>query len=324
VPEALKPGPEAGEVNRVVFLEAEQHPDEPLVSGAAAGHGQLSQPQAPRTENLSRFRAAAGIVGQHLASFSVTAFDQGGNVGPVEIQAPERVYVWPDVPVARADRLRRLAEEEAEELIGEHKRGGQVERVRQVFGGVGNDGAAGTLPACHAHRDVGHEGPVAEVAAIQLFRFEDQGDRHAGPDRSGEVAGPEDDLLAPGEVGRDGPEGDGERVEPAAGQEVPPQQGGIEQRVDLVFTDGGTLQGEPAVALLPHDERRPLAERAGGAGLVLPEEIGEVEGAGQRVYLATGVAAGVHGSHDGTHAGPDHEIGPDPEAVEDPEDADVG
>jgi hypothetical protein len=58
--------------------------------------------------------------------------------------------------------------------------------------------------------------------------------------------------------------------------------------------------------------------------LVGPKEIGHRQGARERIDLPSAIAAGVHPADDGAHAAAYDQIGADAEAVEHPEDTDVG
>ena len=62
------------------------------------------------------------------------------------------------------------------------------------------------------------------------------------------------------QIGRDRAEGDGERVEVAAGEQVASQHRRVDQRVDLGFDQRGALDGEAALALLPDHQRLQHAE----------------------------------------------------------------
>ena len=76
--------------------------------------------------------------------------------------------------------------------------------------GIGDDDPRGAFSPRCLNRNVGDQGTVAEIAPVQPFRFEDQRNRHAGPDRAGKIAHPQHHLIASQQIGRDRPKRDGE------------------------------------------------------------------------------------------------------------------
>ena len=76
--------------------------------------------------------------------------------------------------------------------------------------------------------------------------------------------------------------------------------------------------------LLPHHQGLDQSQRARRPRLIGSKQIGHREGTSQRVDLPSAISAGVHAADDGSHAAADDEIGANSQAIEHPEDADVG
>ena len=141
-----------------------------------------------------------------------------------------------------------------------------------MLGGVGHDDALRSCGPRDRHRDVGREPAVGEEAAVAQLGCEEERHGDAGAHRLGQVARLTGPRRPVGQIGGDGAERDGQRVEIPAREQVAAQHGGVHQRVGLGFDDRGALQGEAALALLPQDQRLQHAEDRGATRLVGAEE----------------------------------------------------
>ena len=221
------------------------------------------------------------------------AVDQPLDVPAAEVEAGEPLDVGPDEEIAVAERVGALLEEELHQPVGDEQRGVAFERVARVLGGVDHDDAIRAFGPRHGHGDVGRESAVGEKPAVAPLGREEQRHRRARAHRLGQVARLHDDRLTVGEVGGHGAEGNRQGIEVSPRQQVAAEQGGVHQRVGLGLDDGGALERESPIALLPEHERLENAERARGERLVGAEERGERDDAGERIELAAAVAAGV-------------------------------
>ena len=189
---------------------------------------------------------------------------------------------------------------------------------------VHDDHPLGAFVAGDADGNVGREPAVGEEPPTESLGREEQRHTRARADGLGQVTRPQHHRLAMRQVGCDGAERDDKRVEIAARQQISPQERGVDQRVRLGLDHRRGLERETAIPLFPEDERLQYAERSRGQRLVGAEEGGERYHTRERIQLPAGIPTGVERTHHGAHAGANDQVGPDTEAVEHPQDADVG
>ena len=241
-----------------------------------------------------------------------------------EVEAGELVHVGTHQHVGVGERVGRLQEEESDQPVRHEERGVGVELRRQVVGRVGHDHLRGSRGPRDGHRQVGGEPSVDEIATVAQLGVEQQWHGDAGANRLGQVAGAHDDRRPIRQIGGDGAERNGQRVEIPTGKQVAAEQGGVHQRVELRLDDRGALQIEAMLPLLPQDQRLQHAEAARGPRLIGAKQLGEWNHSSQGIQLAAGVPAGVERAHRGTHTRAHDQVRSDPEAVQHAEHADVG
>ncbi len=118
------------------------------------------------------------------------------------------------------------------------------------------------------------------------------------------------------EVGGDDEQRNREPTEVAPRNQVAAQHRSVEQGVGLRLVDGGILQVEAMVTLLPDEQRLQLSQRAGRPRIESAEQGPDRKGARQRVDGGGGIAAGIHGADGRTHAAADDQVGADAQAVQ--------
>ena len=171
-------------------------------------------------------------------------FEQSSDVPGGEVEAGELVHVGTHQHVGVGERVGRLQEEESDQPVRHEERGVGVELRRQVVGRVGHDHLRGSRGPRDGHRQVGGEPSVDEIATVAQLGVEQQRHGDAGANRLGQVAGGHDHRRPIRQIGGDGAERNGKRVEIPTGEQIAAEQGGVHQRVDLRLDDRGALQIE--------------------------------------------------------------------------------
>ena len=235
-------------------------PRRPAESGSARGGGVRARRAAVESWQ-------DGVGGAHVRRRAAERCSRGE-----KLRLVKPVDVGPDQQIARGAGNRPLLEEELHQPVGHEERGVGAERIGRMLGGVDHDHPLRPFGARDRHRDVGGEAAVGQEPTVAPLGGEEQRHGGAGADGLRQVAGPHHHRFAMREIGGDGAERDGKGVEIPAGEQVPAEHGGVHQRVGLRLDDRGALQGEAALALLPHDQRLQDAEGARGERLVGAEE----------------------------------------------------
>ncbi len=206
---------------------------------------------------------------------------EAGDGAAREVEAGIPLHGGTDQQINPAERVLGLLEQKLHETIGDPDRRRDIERVRRVFRRIGDDDAIGAGGTRGGDRNVGGETAVDEIDPIAQLRLEEQGHRGARANRLRQIAGIEDDGGSVSETGGHGPEWNRQRVEIAAGEQIPPKHSGVEQRARLALDDRRTLDSEASVALFPDDQRLQDAKRAGSERLIRPEKVGKGNHSGQ-------------------------------------------
>jgi hypothetical protein len=262
--------------------------------------------------------------GQHLSGRIAASSDQGIHVRDGEVETGKPLDVGPNQDVFRSQGLRRLLKQKAQQSVGEHDGRVEIERIGQALRRIRYDDPLCAGGSSYRDRHVRDQTAIGQDAAVQRLGREDQGNGKARPNRAGQVAGSKNDGRAVGQVGGNGAKGDRQGIEIPPGKEIASQHGGVDQGVDLGLRYRGVLKVESPVTLLPDDQRLQQSERPRRSRLVSPKEIGDGQGARERIDLAPAIAARVHTADDGTHAAADHQVGANTQAIEYSEDTDVG
>ncbi|MNF63128.1 hypothetical protein D3C84_448220 [compost metagenome] len=219
-------------------------------------------------------RAVQGLVavGGQRAQLGQAAFeDAGGAVagldhvaGTAEVGGAEARQRWLDQHVGGIQGgqldLGVGAGHQGHRLVEHVHHRGQLLARAQRCADVHHYHAVDAHLAGHVHRDVVHHAAVHQQPAVHFHRGEHGGYRHAGADRLGQVAAAEHHLLAGGDIGGHGAEGDGQLVEVTG-------IAGMHQQ---------TLQQQGEVLALDHPERQAQAAVIAEAQALLDQEVAVV------------------------------------------------